>query len=183
MAAAKVFNELGYDKASMRIVAERVGIRQPSLYHHITSKHEILYEIIKTTTQKGVDRNLQIRKMDLPADQKIRLCVKTHFDSLTKSYPQVSVLIHEKISLLPEEMERDIRELYRQYVDIIYDIIQEGVKEGLFRKDTDIKLMAWALMGMINWVYKWGKADGRVSFDRIADFFSDLFLVGVMKQH
>jgi hypothetical protein len=109
--------------------------------------------------------------------------VKTHFDSLTKSYPQVSVLIHEKISLLPEEMERDIRELYRQYVDIIYDIIQEGVKEGLFRKDTDIKLMAWALMGMINWVYKWGKADGRVSFDRIADFFSDLFLVGVMKQH
>ena len=182
MAAAEVFKEHGYGKASMRMIAERVGIRQPSLYHHIESKQEILYEMIKTTTQKGIDRISESHKMDLPADQKIRLCVKTHFDALTKTYPQVSVLIHEKTSLLPEKWAKEIRDLYRQYVDIIYDIIQEGVEEGLFKKDTDIKLTAWALMGMINWVYKWGKIEGRRHFDEVADIFSGIFLTGIMKE-
>lgn len=182
MAAAEVFKEYGYDKASMRIIADRVGIRQPSLYHHIEGKQELLYEIIKTTTQKGIDRISESHKMDLPADQKIRLCVKAHFDALTKSYPQVSVLIHEKSSLLPEKSAREIRDLYKQYVDIIYDIIQEGVDEGIFKKDTDVKLTAWALMGMINWVYKWGKIEGRRPFDEIADIFSELFLTGIMKE-
>lgn len=182
MAAAEVFKEHGYDKATMRAIAIKVGIKQPSLYHYINSKDELLYEIVKKTTQKGIEQNMKIQGMKLPADQKIRLCVKTHFNSLMKSYPQVSVLIHEKISLLPKKREKEIRSLYKKYVNIISDILQDGIEKGLFKKDMDIKLITWALLGMINWVYKWGKIDGPVHFDKIAEMYSELFLRGIVER-
>ena len=182
MAAAQVFKKNGYDKATMRAIADKVGIKEPSLYHHIKSKDQMLYEIVKGTTQAGLSRISDIRAMRIPADEKIRLCVKAHFDSLLKSYPQVSVLIHEKISFLPTDQAKEIHKLYRKYVHIISDIIEMGIHDKLFKKEIDVKLSTWALLGMINWSYKWCRFDGRVPFDQIADLFGKMFLTGITRQ-
>lgn len=181
-AAAALFKEKGYEKASLRDIANKVGIKQPSLYHYINSKQDLLYEIIKTTTQDGLDRVQNIKKMPISVDQKLQRCIQTHFDSLMNSYPEISVLIHEKIYSLSEDNQKEIRRLYSQYINMINDIIEEGVKKSVLRKDLDVKLTTWALMGMINWVYKWGKVNGRVGFSQIAEYYSDIFLKGVLKQ-
>jgi len=148
MVAAQVFKEGGYDKATMRTIAEKVGLKEPSLYHHIKSKDQMLYEIVKGATQAGVSRISYIRAMRIPADEKIRLCFKAHFDSLLKSYPEVSVLIHEKISLLRSEQAKEIRKLYRKYVHIISDIIAKGIQDKVFKNGIDVKLSTWAFLGM-----------------------------------
>jgi len=182
MVAAQVFKEGGYDKATMRTIAEKVGLKEPSLYHHIKSKDQMLYEIVKGATQAGVSRISYIRAMRIPADEKIRLCFKAHFDSLLKSYPEVSVLIHEKISLLRSEQAKEIRKLYRKYVHIISDIIAKGIQDKVFKNGIDVKLSTWAFLGMVNWSYKWCKIDGVVPFDQIADLFAKIFLTGITMQ-
>lgn len=182
MAAAQVFKENGYDKAPMRTIADKVGIKEPSLYHHIKSKDQMLYEIVKGTTQAGISRVSNIRAMRVPPDEKISLCFRSHFDSLLKSYPEVSVLIHEKISLLPSHQAKEIRKLYRKYVHIISDIIAKGIQGKVFKKEIDVKLSTWALLGMVNWSYKWCKIDGRVPFDQVADLFAKIFLTGITRQ-
>jgi AcrR family transcriptional regulator len=46
-AAARVFRTKGYHAATVRDIAHEVGILKGSLYHHFTSKEELLYLVVK----------------------------------------------------------------------------------------------------------------------------------------
>jgi hypothetical protein len=43
----------------------------------------------------------------------------------------------------------------------------------------DEKVAAYALFGMMNWVYTWYQPNGSVSPEQLADRFADLFLHGL----
>lgn len=54
-AAAELFAEHGYAGTSTRAIAERVGIRQASLYYHFAGKDEILLELLEASVRPSLD--------------------------------------------------------------------------------------------------------------------------------
>jgi len=54
-AAAALFVENGFSATSTRAIAERVGIRQASLYHHFAGKDEVLVELLATSVRPSLD--------------------------------------------------------------------------------------------------------------------------------
>ncbi len=53
-AAAELFAEFGYAGTSTRAIAERVGVRQASLYHHFSGKDEILLDLLQTSVRPSL---------------------------------------------------------------------------------------------------------------------------------
>lgn len=54
-AAAALFTELGFSGTSTRAIADRVGIRQQSIYYHFAGKDEILIELLTDSVRPSID--------------------------------------------------------------------------------------------------------------------------------
>ncbi|MFH1349327.1 MAG: TetR/AcrR family transcriptional regulator [Pseudomonadota bacterium] len=181
-AAAKIFEKKGYDRATLQDIADRVGITKAALYYYFKNKHDLLYEVIGTLVDKGIRELTNIVERPVSIEEKIHLAFEEHFSSYESSFPHYGVLLHEKLTLLPSDIERQMKEKTRRYLSLWEQLIMEGVKGAELRDDLPPKLMVWAAMGMSNWVYKWASPKGRFRFQEIARFFSSIFLEGTLRK-
>lgn len=93
--AASLFIEKGFSATSMRDLAEAVGIEAPSLYNHITGKHEILQEICyKVANLFTVHMNKVESEKDLTII-KIEQIIRFHIRMMLEEYESVYISDHE----------------------------------------------------------------------------------------
>ena len=78
-AAARVFHEKGYESTSIQDIADSVGILKGSLYYYITSKEDLLFEIIQGVHEEALKNLDRTAAVEGDALQKIRAFVVVHF--------------------------------------------------------------------------------------------------------
>ncbi len=181
-AAAIVFKEKGYDRATLQDIATRVGITMATLYHHYNNKHELLYTIINTLMDKGISELTKIVEKPIPSVKKVHLAFREHFSSYESSFPGYGVLLHENTDSLPQELEQKVKQAFKIYISLWEKLIRQGIEEGSFKKKLDPKITVWAAIGMCNWVYKWVSPEGRLKFSQISDIFENIFINGILPE-
>ena len=178
-AAAKVFRTKGYHAASVQDIADAVGILKGSLYHHVKSKEDLLYLIVKEPIAQIYATMTAIVDSDLPAADKLRRAILAHLEAFDRHYPHLFVYLRER-----EEMKRRFREQFglspKQYERCWQQILREGVKSGEFRADLDVQVVSYGLLGMLNWLYKWYDPRGRLGVREVAEQLSALALAGLV---
>jgi AcrR family transcriptional regulator len=178
-AAAKVFRTKGYHAASVQDIADAVGILKGSLYHHVKSKEDLLYLIVKEPIARIYETMTEIVDSDVSAGEKLRRAIVAHLEAFDEHYPHLFVYLRER-----EEMKRRFREQFKlspkQYERCWQQILREGVKSGEFRPDLDVQVVSYGLLGMLNWLYKWYDPRGRLGVREVAEQFSTLALAGLI---
>ena len=94
-AAAQTFARQGYAAVGMREVAEAVGIRGASLYHHFGSKEEILYAICLTVTDEPNAQNLPLLDAPGTCSERLAALVRGHLRHLHRRRTEHVVGLHE----------------------------------------------------------------------------------------
>jgi len=178
--AARIFCEKGFDKASMGDISAAMGLTKAGIYHHIRSKEELLYEIMSygmdLFEQKVLNRVISI---DDPLDR-IRATLKGHVLLVTRDRPkEITVVLHESNALKGRYRDR-INVRKRRYVKFLEKTFRELVKSGTARR-VDPSVAAFAMLGMINWIYQWYRPGGRLDENALAEALADLFLGGLLK--
>ena len=133
--AAQVFRQKGFHGASMADIAEAVELKKASLYHHFTSKQEILLELLDRALEMVTERMAEVMALEIPTDEKLRLAMRTYLKTLSEQGDLVSVLLLEFRSLEPEFYSRHIPNRDR-FERMWRDLIQQGVDEGADRKSV-----------------------------------------------
>jgi AcrR family transcriptional regulator len=177
--AAQVIRQKGFHGASMADIAEAVQLQKASLYHHFSSKQDILLELLDRALIMVTAGMAEVMEQDLPADVKLRLAMRSYLKTLCEQGDLVSVLLMEHRSLDIENQTRHIPNRDR-FENMWRDLIQEGVNEGVFACE-DIPMTARGLMGVMNWTITWYRPSGRLSIDEIADHFANVFMNGLKK--
>lgn len=177
-AAAKVFRTKGYHAATVRDIAEEVGILKGSLYHHFESKEALLYLVVKEPIAEMFRAMAEIAEAELPATEKLRRAILAHLEAFDRHYPHLFVYLRER-----ESVKRRFREMIgyspKEYERQWQQILREGVESGEFRGDLDIQVTSYGLLGMLNWLYKWYDPQGRMSVQEVAEQFTALTLGGL----
>jgi TetR/AcrR family transcriptional regulator, cholesterol catabolism regulator len=177
-AAAKVFRTKGYHAATVRDIAEEVGILKGSLYHHFESKEALLYLVVKEPIAEMFRAIAEIAQSDLTATEKLRRAISTHLEAFDRHYPQLFVYLRER-----ESVKRRFREMIgfspKEYERHWQQILRQGVESGEFRPELDVQVTSYGLLGMLNWAYKWYDPQGRLSVGEVAEQFTSLALGGV----
>jgi TetR/AcrR family transcriptional regulator, cholesterol catabolism regulator len=177
-AAAKVFQTKGYHAATVRDIAEAVGILKGSLYHHFESKEALLYLVVKEPIAQMFQTISAIAEADFTATEKIRRAILAHLEAFDRHYPHLFVYLRER-----EAVKRRFREMIgfspKEYERCWQQIIREGVEKREFRRDLDIQVTSYGLLGMLNWAYKWYDPQGRLSVQQVAEQFTSLALAGL----
>ena len=178
-AAAQVFRQKGYHGASMEDIARAVNLQKPSLYHHVSSKQEILLALLNRALELLLERISAISNQDIPADQKLREMVRAYLQILSENTDLSAVLLFEHRSLERKQHARHVP--HRDKFEALWrDVVEEGVASGLFVSD-DPALATRAILGILNWTITWYHPDGALEINEIADRYSTLLLNGLCR--
>ena len=98
-AAAQVFRQKGFHGSSMADIAEAVKLQKASLYHHVSSKQEILLALLDRALDMLIEHISAVADQPLPADEKLRQMVHAYLVGLADNSDLASVLLFEHRSL------------------------------------------------------------------------------------
>lgn len=163
-AAAAVFAEKGFHGSSTRDIAERMGIRQGSLYYYFRSKEEALGEVCLYGIEDYVHRMESIAAGEQPFEAKLMATITSHLTSYRERNEALKVHNDERL-YLPAEKRARLKELGSGYRKSLEGIFEEGVSSGTLRADIDCHFAAQAVIGMCN---AWGD---RIVRERELDIF------------
>ncbi len=178
IAAAQIFSQKGFHATSMADIAQAVHLQKGSLYHHISSKQELLVEMLDRALDLLIEQMQAVMSLPLPPEEKLRQAMAAYLNTLIEHRDLASVLLLEHRSLEPEYRSRHLPRRDR-YERLWRDLIQQGLDQGAFCC-ADPGMAARAVLGVMNWTITWLKPDGPLSTDQVASQFSDLLLNGLL---
>ncbi|HOP68516.1 MAG: TetR/AcrR family transcriptional regulator [Dethiobacteria bacterium] len=177
-AAATVFARLGY-AATIDQIAEQMGVTKGHIYYYFNSKQEILFQIFRQAMDFFLEEVSDVHHRELPPDQRLKKILKSHVLVICENRDVMAVFMDLRRDLRPEHWQ-EIVASRKQYERLIQKLIKEGIDKGYFINE-DEKLLSYAILGSINWVYVWfqeGKGFGK---EEVAELISSYLVNGLRR--
>jgi TetR/AcrR family transcriptional regulator, cholesterol catabolism regulator len=172
--AARLFAEQGYHGTSIGDIAQALGVQKGSLYAHIESKQDLLYETMRDGAA-AFHAALDEIPDDLPAVERIRLALRGHLRVVADQLDVATVFVREWRYLEGTRREEILAER-RRYEERFRALFSEGRELGELRTDLDDASAALLALSAANWAYTW-LTPGRDT-DELADRFFAILVDG-----
>ena len=173
--AARLFAERGYHGTSIGDLAKALGVQKGSLYAHIASKQDLLYEAMSEGA-RAFHEALDAVPDNLPATDRIRLALRAHLRVVAEQLDVATVFVREWRYLEGERAEEFLAER-RRYEERFRALFREGRDTGALRTDLDDHAAALLVLSAANWAYTWLRPD--TDTGELADRFYAILLDGV----
>ena len=173
--AARLFAEKGYHGTSIGDLADAMGVQKASVYHHIESKADLLWNVASdgaTAFHAALD-DIDER---LPAVEKLRFALRAHLRVVSEQLDIATVFVREWRYLQGERRDAFVAERQR-YEERVRSLFREGVEQSELRTDLDVNAAGLVFLSAANWAYTWLQP-GRDT-DELADRFFALLVDGM----
>jgi AcrR family transcriptional regulator len=176
-AALALFAERGYRATTMDDIGSAVGIRGPSLYKHVRSKHDLLVQIMVETMSTLIRDQQAALAAGSDLTTRLRRSVEAHVRYHAAHRLEAFVGNREIESLQSEERER-VLELRDSYELRLRALIEAGCEIGEFSVQS-ARLASYAILEMGIGVATWYRDDGEYGVDEVAYYYSEMALLMV----
>lgn len=176
--AAELFDRLGYHDTTMQAIADRAGIRKPSLYYYFRSKDEMLVELHETLMTVVIGRHEQRLAAGELGPRELLRGMMRDVIGLMESHPGYLRIFFESYRELPLDARRSVAAQRSRYRGMVSDVLVAGVAKGEFG-DIDPELTSIAVLSLVNWTYQWFRRSGPLTADEVADRFWRMLLDGI----
>jgi len=170
--ASQTFAERGFNATSMRDLSAACGMSLAGIYHYVRSKQELLGLIQdRCFVEVLAGAHAAVDAATTP-EARLRAFIRHHVVYFTGHMGEMKVLAHEEAQL-EGAMRAQVRRRKKEYVALLSSLLA-----AVDRPAVDLKVAAYALFGMINWIYTWYQPGGAIPPERLADQLAELFLSG-----
>lgn len=168
-AAAHLFRTKGFERTTVRDLAQAVGIQSGSIFHHFKSKEEILRCVMEEVIHFNTDRmKAALMQAQSPRDKLLAL-IRSELVSINgETGEAMAVLIYEWRSL-SEESQRFILTLREHYEQLWLTVLNEAKAAGLIPSHVDTFVLRRFLTGALSWSNYWYKPNGPLTIDQLAE--------------
>ncbi|MCK6482520.1 MAG: TetR/AcrR family transcriptional regulator [Phycisphaerae bacterium] len=178
-AATAVIARVGYEKASMRMVAKEAGVSLAGIYHYFDSKEKMLF-LIQFRSFNALLNGLR-EKLHHVADpvEQLRLMVRSHTNYFVANMAALKVCSHELDSLSGDAYAETLA-IRRQYYDLTRGIIDRVFEKYAPNSPADRHVATMCLFGALNWLYRWYDPKRGRSPNVLANQIATQFLQGIL---
>jgi TetR/AcrR family transcriptional regulator, cholesterol catabolism regulator len=151
--ASKLFREKGFGAASMRDLAEHVGVEAASLYNHIQSKSEILQAICFRVANEFMTNLEAVEASHQSTLKKMEAIIRVHIRMMLDQYEFVYIADHEWRHLAEPYLSNFLNQR-RGYRKRLGDLIEEGISRGEMKAIepyTAVLVILSAISGIDSW--------------------------------
>ena len=176
--AARIFCEKSFEGASMQEVANAVGLTKAGLYHYVGSKEQLLFEIMNYGMDILDEAVLgRVAQIEDPME-KLKQTIAGHIHLIVHTRDlETTVVLHENRTVRGP-LRKKINARKRAYIEYLEGLVFE-VQKGESGPMVSPRLAAYALLGMINWLYQWYDPNGPIKEEELACAFTQIFLGGL----
>jgi len=182
--AARLFQQRGYDATSMNDVANALKLSKGGLYHHFQSKDEILFEIMNHAMEITEERVLAPVRNIADPEERLRALIRLHIEVvLSPADREITVMLHENHPL-PPGLRKRINARKKEYIHFVESLMAEVQEKARRTRQVGSavspRAAAFALLGMINWIYQWYKPEGELQANHLIPQFTSLVFGGIL---
>ena len=178
-AAAKMFFERGYEATTTQDIGSALGLLKGSVYYYISSKQDLLFELVQQYHDDTRSYFEAIVASDAPPVDKLRELITTETTHTARNLER-STLFYTEWRSLPQDRQAVIIAERARHERAVQEWIEQAQEVGGIRREIDPKIASFAIFGMVNSVYRWFTPGGRKSAEEIGRDFSDLVLGGLL---
>ncbi len=177
--AAEIMCQKGYEGTSMNDIAEAAGLTKAGIYHYIRGKEDLLFEIMTYAMDNLDQRVIAPAREIADAEERLRKIVEGHTRRLLEGVGAITIVL-EEMAALTAAHRRIIKARKRAYFDFIRQTLQQLESEGKLR-NVNHTTAAFSLLGMILWISRWYRRDGKLSADQVMKDYVDIAMNGLLK--
>lgn len=176
--AGAVFADHGFYKATISQIAAEAGVADGTLYLYFKNKDDILYQFISFKTESVFEKMNTAVAGGSNAEDKLRNLIRCHLEEFQND-KNMAVIFQSEVRYI-RDIESQIKDISKMYLDLLSDIIEQGQIEGSMRQDLFVGLVKRFILGAVEGVIStWVSADGRYDLVSMADPLVDLYMTGV----
>ncbi len=173
-AAAELIAKRGYEGINLRQLAKDVGVQVGSLYNYISSKQELLFNILNGVMNELIDAVKATVLMEYTPTAQLQAFVKLHIQYHTNKLPAVVIATSELRSLEPENYKKIVR-LRVEYETYLREILRKGCEDGSFTIEN-VRLCEYAIIGMLTGVCVWYNPRGTLPINKLTNYYQEFVM-------
>jgi len=163
----------------VRDIAEALNIKAGSLYAHIETKEDLLWEILTVAADRFFDAVRPIAESDLVPIEKLKQAISAHVEVVCDSARSAGIYTTEWRHL-SEPRRSEFAARRDEYEQMFRRMVHECIRSGRFQ-DVDEKFATLLILSSINWIYQWYRPDGPMTPEEIARRLTEMFFKGLQR--
>jgi TetR/AcrR family transcriptional regulator, cholesterol catabolism regulator len=165
----------------MNDVAAALKLSKGGLYHHFQSKDEILFNLMNQAMDITQERVIDGVRGVADPEERLRMLIRRHIEVvLSVRDREITVMLHENHPLSPA-LRRRINARKKDYVHFVEGVIAEVQRARASTGSISPRAAAFALLGMINWIYQWYRPEGTLREEDLVRQYTEIFFVGAFR--
>lgn len=177
--AAMMFAERGMRATTVRDIADSAGILSGSLYHHFSSKEEMVDEVLRGFLDWLFDRYQQIVATEPNPVQRLKGLFMVSFEAIETQHAAVVIYQDEAKHLSSQQRFAYIEERNKEQRKMWVEVLTQGIEEGYFRPDVDVDLV-YRFIRDTTWVsVRWYQPGGPLTAHQVGEQYLAIVLGGI----
>ncbi|UCD33799.1 MAG: TetR/AcrR family transcriptional regulator [Desulfobacterales bacterium] len=178
-AAVRVFAEQGFFQSTVSQIAKEAGVADGTIYLYFKNKDDILVQFFSYKTKQVFARfREEVDRADNTID-KFRNLIRRHLEEF-QCDRNMAVVYQAETHQSSRLVEKQIKAMSKMYFDIVSEIIEQGQKEGVIRKDLYLSLVKRFILGAVDEVIStWLHSSSQYDLVSMADPLVELFFKGI----
>ena len=180
--AATMFAERGLRATTVRDIADSAGILSGSLYHHFSSKEEMVDEVLRGFLDWLFERYQQIVETESNPLERLKGLFMSSFEAIETRHAEVVIYQDEAKRLSSQERFAYVDERNREQRKMWVDVLNQGIEQGYFRPDVDVDLV-YRFIRDTTWVsVRWYQPGGPLTAQQVGEQYLAIVLGGITKE-
>lgn len=171
--AAQLFAAQGYHAVGVAALCDAVQLGRGALYHHISSKEDLLYDIAREYIDDLANAGARILADEADAAERVRRLGGYLVRKIASHQAELTVCFRE-VHSLTEPRHAEVMALHARYERVWREALVDGAESGRFRPYDPLVLKG--VLGMYFYSYLWMKPHGALGPETIAARFDDMAL-------
>ncbi len=177
-AAIDLFSTKGFNGTSIRAIANAMGMSISNIYHYFVNKEGLMLAILEQSSKRLLDHLRQISVKEMEPLDRFRLLIESHVRLSEVFRKESKIFFIDEDHLSPEgneknhQNQREILNIYLKELKILKDF-------GYLRSQN-LPVLAFNILGVINWQLKWYRPDGALSIDDVSKEIVSFVMNGLL---
>ncbi|MBC8234662.1 TetR/AcrR family transcriptional regulator [bacterium] len=180
-AAVKVFAQNGFYNSKVLDIAKEAGVANGTVYLYFPSKDDILISIFEEQMGELIDYMEREIQKEIGSLNKLQKLVSMQMH-LIETNSELTELLLVELRQSKKFLRSNATDMMSKYIDMISDILREGIAEGTIDENIDVTIVGTMLFSAVEGLAtRWILEGASYSLDKATDTVIKVFLNGIRK--
>lgn len=178
-AAVEVIAENGFHRARVSKIAKKAGVADGTIYLYFKNKEDLLISLFQEKMGQFIEKTEEKISDSEDVKKKLETLVQMHFTQLSADH-KLAIVTQLELRQSDASIRLRINDILKRYLNLIDAILQQGVEQGIFRKNMDLRLARQMIFGTLDeTVTNWVMNDHKYDLEALSGPVAELLINGL----